>query len=68
MCGIWVKTQSNHVFASIYAFCKLQVISEAKAMNHFAIRAKMLLQANKAAFKEWLRLKMSKSQSNFSTA
>lgn len=52
-----VRTQSNHIFASIYAFCKLQVVAGRESMNHFAIRARLLLEANKIAFREWLKLK-----------
>jgi len=52
-----VRTQANHIFASIYAFCKLQVISCKQCLNHFAIRAKLLLEANKMAFKELRKLK-----------
>jgi hypothetical protein len=45
-----VKTQANHIFASLYAFCKLQAISGKQKLNHFALRAKLLLEANKRAF------------------
>jgi DDE superfamily endonuclease len=53
-----VRTQANHIFASLYAFCKLQVISGKQKLNHFAIRARMLLEANKKAFHELRNVKL----------
>jgi len=35
-----VRTQSNHFFASIYAFCKLERLKMKHQINHFALRAK----------------------------
>jgi hypothetical protein len=50
-------TQANHLFASIIAFCKLESFKIANALNHFAIRAKLTLAANKAAFLALAQLK-----------
>jgi hypothetical protein len=47
-----VRTQSNHVFASIYAFFKLERMKLATKMNHFALRSRMYLKAVQAAFQE----------------
>jgi len=47
-----VKTQSNHIFASIMAYVKLEKLKFASKLNHFALKSKIYLAANKAAFKE----------------
>lgn len=50
-------TQSNHCFAAIYGFFKLEKLAICYKTNHFAMKAKMYLNAIKAAFKELQRLK-----------
>ena len=47
-----VRTQSNHIFASIVAYAKLEILKIKKCMNHFALKYKLILAANRAAFKE----------------
>jgi hypothetical protein len=47
-----IRTQSNHCFASIYAFVKLERMKMATKMNHFALRSCMYLKAVQAAFQE----------------
>ena len=47
-----IRTQSNHCFASIYAFVKLERMKLATKMNHFALRSCMYLKAVQAAFQE----------------
>lgn len=47
-----VRSQANHIFASIVAFCKLEVIKVATATNHFAIKYKLLVAANIASMNE----------------
>jgi len=47
-----IRTQSNHVFASIYAFVKLERLKMSTKMNHFALRSRMYLKAVRAAFWE----------------
>ncbi len=47
-----VRTQSNHFFASIYSFFKLEQLKIKHNSNHFALRAKIYLAASKAGFKE----------------
>ena len=37
------RTQLNHVFASIYAFVKLEVLRVEIKLNHFALRSKLYL-------------------------
>jgi hypothetical protein len=52
-----VTTQTNHIFASIMAYCKLEKLKFSSKLNHFAMKSKIYLAANKAAFKELAILK-----------
>ena len=52
-----VKTQSNHVFASIMGFVKLETMKLKTHLNHFAMVRKMNFKANLAAMKELSRMK-----------
>ena len=51
-----VRTQSNHVFASLVAFVKLERLKLGLRMNHFAIKAKLQLVAVKAAYQQYQQL------------
>ncbi len=53
-----IRTQSNHCFASIYAFVKLERLKMATSMNHFALRSRMYLKAVRAAFGELQTLRV----------
>jgi hypothetical protein len=53
-----MRTQSNHVFASIYAFVKLERLKMATKMNHFALRSRIYLKAVQAAFREVQALRL----------
>lgn len=50
-------TQSNHFFASLCAFVKLETLSHATHTNHFALKAKLYLAALKASFMQLQKLK-----------
>ncbi|OGU50286.1 MAG: transposase [Ignavibacteria bacterium RIFOXYB2_FULL_35_12] len=52
-----VRTQSNHIFASIYAFFKLEFLSIRAKVNHAALRSKIYISANRAAFDELKNMK-----------
>ena len=52
-----VRTQSNHIFASIYAFIKLEFMSLQAKVNQTALRSKIYIQANRAAFRELENMK-----------
>jgi hypothetical protein len=52
-----VRTQSNHIFASIMAYVKLEQMKFSSTLNHFAMKSKIYLAADKAAFKELAALK-----------
>jgi len=52
-----VRSQSNHIFASIVSFVKLEKMRTASALNHFALKYKILLKANQTAFLELQKFK-----------
>ena len=54
-----VRTQSNHIFASIYSFFKLEYLSLKSGINPTALRTKLYLTANRAAFNQLENLKIS---------
>ena len=47
-----VRTQTNHIFASIIAYVKLEKLKLKTHLNHFAMRYKLILKANQMAFQE----------------
>ena len=51
------KTQTNHLYASMLGYIKLEKLKFANKMNHFAMKTKIYNQALKAAFKELSSLK-----------
>jgi len=53
-----IKTQKNHFFASILAYVKLEKLKFVNGMNHFALKAKIQVEATKAAIKELNQLKL----------
>lgn len=52
-----VRTQSNHMFASICAFIRLEEISLASNTNQFALKSKIYIEALRAAFGELAKIK-----------
>ena len=52
-----VKTQLNHIFLSILAFFKLEILKIKYALNHFALKAILWIKANMIVFKELQKLK-----------
>ncbi len=50
-------TQSNHIFASMIAYCKLEILKFKEKVNHFQLKNKLYTHAIQAAFKEMQRLK-----------
>jgi hypothetical protein len=55
------RTQSNHVFASIWAFVKLERMKLITKMNHFALRSRLRVKAVQAAFRELQDLRLSQA-------
>lgn len=53
-----IRTQQNHFFASIYAYYKLEMLKIKTKLNHFALKAKLYVQALKASMTELEQLKL----------
>lgn len=53
-----IRTQQNHFFASIYAYCKLEFLKSKTKLNHFAFKTKLYVQALRASMIELQRLKL----------
>ena len=51
-----VRSQKNHIFASIISFCKLEFLKIRTFLNHFALKYKLILKANQIAFLELKKL------------
>ncbi|MDR2120660.1 MAG: transposase [Tannerella sp.] len=47
-----VTTQSNHLFASLSAYIKLEKLKFVHKLNHFALKSKIYFRALKYAWKE----------------
>lgn len=52
-----VITQSNHFFASIYSYFRLERLSRSINLNHFALKSKLYIDALSASFKELQKLR-----------
>ena len=52
-----VRTQSNHIFASITAYLKLETIKIKKNLNHFKLKSIMIINATKTAMKTLIDMK-----------
>ncbi len=52
-----VRTQSNHLFLSIYSVFRPETFSLKLKMNHFQIRAKLYITAISSAFKQFQKFK-----------
>lgn len=51
------RSQKNHIFASIIAYCKLEFLKNKTALNHFALKYKLILKANQMAFLELQKIR-----------
>jgi len=52
-----VRSQRNHIFASIIAYCKLEFLKMKTAMNHFALKYKLIIKANQTAYNELQKMR-----------
>ena len=52
-------TQTNHLFASLLAFVKLEGLKSTTSKNHYALKTKLYVKALKSAFAELQSLKQS---------
>ena len=50
-------TQSNHIFAAMIAWAKLELLSIKEHTNHFALKTRLYLKAVQAAFDELQKIK-----------
>ncbi len=50
-------TQANHIFASMIAFCKLELLKFKVGCNHFALKAKLYIKALQASYSELQKFK-----------
>ena len=50
-------SQSNHLFAALCAFIKLESLKIKTKRNHFALKTKIYLKALSAAFEQWQYMK-----------
>jgi hypothetical protein len=58
-------TQKNHIFASMLAFVKLELLKFKTAVNHFALKQQLYLKALSTCFKELRMLKNEYHLCNF---
>lgn len=47
-----VRTQKTHIFASVVAYCKLEILRVKTKLNHFSLKYKLIVRANQMAFQE----------------
>jgi hypothetical protein len=45
-----VRSQSNHLFASLWGYIKLELLKQSTQLNHFALKGKLYLRALQSAF------------------
>jgi hypothetical protein len=53
------RTQSNHLFAAIFAYVKLEMLKLSTKLNHFAMKAKIYMASMKTAKASFQKLWMS---------
>lgn len=53
------RSQKNHLFASLIGYCKLECLKLKTALNHFGLKYKLILRANRAAYFELQKLRAS---------
>jgi IS4 transposase len=51
------RSQKNHLFAAIIAYCKLEMLGRRASLNHFAIKYKLIVRANLMATSELKKLR-----------
>lgn len=52
-----VRSQTNHFFASIYSYFKLELLKLKTSKNHFALKSHIYIKALQASFQELQKLK-----------
>jgi DDE superfamily endonuclease len=56
-----INSQTNHFFAALWGYIKLEVLKLQSKQNHFALKSKLYIQALKQAFAAWQSLKPSQT-------
>lgn len=51
-----VVTQTNHFFAALYAYVKLEMLKIKTSLNHYALKAKIYVSALQTAYQELQKL------------
>jgi len=51
------RSQKNHIFASVIAYCKLELLRTKTFLSHFGLKYKLLMKANRMAFLELEKLR-----------
>ncbi|KIC72542.1 Transposase IS4 family protein [Neochlamydia sp. EPS4] len=46
------RSQRNHIFSSLIAYCKLEFLKINTSLNHFALKYKLILKAHQMAYHE----------------
>lgn len=57
-----VRTQQNHVFATLCAYVKLEMVTESLKTNHFALKYKLMVKACRAAWAELNLIRQNQGQ------
>jgi hypothetical protein len=52
-----MNSQTNHFFASLWGYVKLEVLKLQSQQNHFALKARLYIQALRQSFATWQSLK-----------
>lgn len=52
-----IRSQKNHIFASIIGYCKLEFLKIKTCLNHFALKYKLVIKANQMAYLELKKLR-----------
>lgn len=52
-----IDSQSNHFFASLWGYVKLEVLKLNSKLNHFALKSKLYIRALQQSYLEWQSLK-----------
>ena len=54
-----VRSQKTHIFASMIAFCKLELLKIKTSIGHFALKYRLLIKANRVMYRELRELQNS---------
>ena len=54
-----LRSQKNHMFASIIGYCKLEFLRLKTCLNHFALKYKLIMKANQMAYFELKKIRES---------